>query len=90
MIELPEFSGNVHIKITFLISLSAGNTISKFNTGQKLQNFPGFAAIPRSPNYIWDKANLFPNTSLFSDSYQYVTFYKSLANADFFNLWDRR
>ena len=39
--------------------------------------------LPTNP-HTWDKPNLFTNTSLCSGPSQYVTFYQSLVNADFF------
>ena len=47
-------------------------------------NFSGVAIPLKSPNYIWDKPNLFANTLLCSDSFQYVIFPQSLVDADFF------
>ena len=39
---------------------------------------------PDPPPVFWDKANLLTNTSLCSDSSQFLTFYQSLLNSDFF------
>ena len=57
--------------------------------GKKLQNFPGVATNRRSPNYIWNKPNLFATTSLGSVSSQYAIFSKSLVNPDLFYFCDR-
>ena len=41
--------------------------------------------VPQTPNYIWDKPNLFANASLCLDSYQYaIIFPQSLISADLF------
>ena len=39
-------------KQEFLVSLSAGNAVSKFKRWKKMQNFPGVATSPRSGNCL--------------------------------------
>ena len=41
---------------------------------KKLQDFPDVVTNTKSPNCVWDKPNLFVNTSLCSDSFQYAIF----------------
>ena len=54
------------------VSLTAGNCVSKLKRGGKMQTFPGVVTNTRIPKCIWDKHNVLANTSLCSDSSQYV------------------
>ena len=69
MIKLPIFKKN---KCSYLykpyVSLSAGNTVSKLKWGWKMENFCGVPTSSRPPNCIWNKPNLFANSSPCSDS----------------------
>ena len=51
------------------------------NEGKNCKSFVGFSS-PQAPNCIWNKPNLFVNTSFCSDFSQYaIVFYQSLINA---------
>ena len=52
-------------------------------------NFPGVPTPPRTPNCIWDKRNLFTNTSLCSSSSQYAIFLNHWLMQIHVYFWDR-
>ena len=62
-------------KQQFLVSLSAGNTTSKFKRREKLLNFPGFVAPPKYATFLpfFLICNIFP----------------IIGQCRFFNFWDR-
>ena len=78
--QLTEFKKKICSYLIFIIKILCENTVFKPKRGEKLQTFSGIA-IPT--NCIWDKPNLFVNTSLCSDSSQFAIFSQFLVNADF-------
>ena len=80
MSKLPFFKKKKcsYLNNNSLSVLSAGEALSKFKRGEKLQNFPDVVTNTRIPNCISDNPKLLANTSIRSDSSQYATLFWSL------------